>query len=72
VANDYDFAESALNLSVVLRWEYLPGSVAYLVYTGAFGDDREISEFRFGRLLSDLLTSPARHVLMLKISYLWS
>jgi len=72
VADDYDFADSALNLSIVLRWEYLPGSVAYLVYSGAFGDDRELAEFRFGRLMDDLLTSPARHVLMLKISYLWS
>lgn len=72
VVDNYDFAESALNLSVVLRWEYLPGSVAYLVYTGAFGDEREISEFRFGRLLGDLLTGSAQHVLMLKISYLWS
>jgi len=56
---------------VVLRWEYLPGSVAYLVYTGAFGDDLEIPDFRFGTLFGDLPDLPAQHVLLFKISYFW-
>jgi hypothetical protein len=56
---------------VVLRWEYLPGSIAYLVYTGAFGDSWEVADFRFGEVLSDLFLAPAEHVLLLKISYFW-
>ncbi len=71
VADDYDFTSSNLNISAVLRWEYLPGSIAYLVYTGAFGDLREVPEFRFGNVLTDLPGGEAQHVLLLKISYLW-
>jgi len=71
VDDEYDFTDSALNLSVVLRWEYLPGSLLYLVYTGSFGDDDERADFRFGPLLGDLLATSGQHVLMLKLSYLW-
>jgi hypothetical protein len=71
VADDYDFTDSILNLSAVLRWEYLPGSVAYLVYTGTFGDSLDLPDFRFGGVLGDLFTQQADHVLMLKLSYLW-
>jgi hypothetical protein len=28
-----DFAEPVINLSAVLRWEYMPGSVLFFVYT---------------------------------------
>jgi hypothetical protein len=71
VPDDYDYTASNLNISVVLRWEYLPGSIAYLVYTGAFGDSREVADFRFGDVLNDLFLAPAAHVLLLKISYFW-
>jgi uncharacterized protein DUF5916/cellulose/xylan binding protein with CBM9 domain len=71
IDDDYDYTSTSLNISAVLRWEYLPGSVAYLVYTGAFGDSLEIPEFRFGSMLDDLFKSDALHVLLLKISYLW-
>jgi len=71
VDDDYDFTSANLNLSVVLRWEYLPGSIAYLVYTGAFGAARELPEFRFGRVLETLVDDHARHVLMLKVSCFW-
>ena len=70
-ADDYDFTDSTLNLSAVLRWEYLPGSVAYLVYTGTFGESLDLPDFRFGGVLGDLFTRRADHVLMLKLSYLW-
>jgi hypothetical protein len=71
VADDYDYKFENLNVSAVLRWEYLPGSVAYLVYTGAFGDDAEIADFRFGPAVGDLFGAQATHTLMLKLSYLW-
>jgi hypothetical protein len=71
VADDYDFTDSVLNLSVVLRWEYLPGSVAYLVYTGTFGESSDRSDFRFGGGLNDIFLAPAEHVLLLKVSYFW-
>jgi hypothetical protein len=71
VPDDYDYTASNLNISVVLRWEYRPGSIAYLVYTGAFGDSLEIADFRFGDVLNDLFLAPAEHVLLFKISYFW-
>jgi hypothetical protein len=71
IEDDYDFSSPTLNISAVLRWEYLPGSVAYLVYTGAFGESLDVCEFRFGRLLDDLFAARAQHILLLKISYLW-
>jgi hypothetical protein len=71
VPDDYDYTFGNLNLSVVLRWEYLPGSIGYLVYTGSFGHDLEIPDFRFGRVLGDIFSQDANHTLMLKLSYLW-
>ena len=32
-ASDYDFDYGALNVNVVYRWEYRPGSTLYLVWT---------------------------------------
>lgn len=34
-AGDYDFAFGAVNLNIVYRWEYAPGSTVYLVWTHA-------------------------------------
>jgi hypothetical protein len=72
VPDDYDFTAANLNLNAILRWEYLPGSVFYLVYSGAFGDDRAQPEFRFGKVFDALLDTAAEHVLMLKITFLFS
>ena len=33
VAEDFDFNFGALNLNLVYRWEYRPGSTIYLVWT---------------------------------------
>jgi hypothetical protein len=40
--NDWDFSYAALNLNVVYRWEYRPGSTFYLVWTQsrAHSEDR--------------------------------
>ncbi len=71
VGDDYDFSSASMNVSCVLRWEFLPGSVAYLVYTGALGDSMGRPEFRFSKLL-DGIDSDTHHVLMLKVSYFWN
>ena len=72
VDDSYDFTDTSLNVSVVLRWEYLPGSVGYLVYTGAFGRSRDQAVFASESIMSDMFGSDARHVLMLKASYLFN
>ncbi|RME20054.1 MAG: hypothetical protein D6806_17155, partial [Deltaproteobacteria bacterium] len=71
VADDYDYRTLGMNVSAVLRYEYLPGSVAYLVYTGSFSNSASIPEFRPAALLGDLAGAGADHVFMIKISYFW-
>ena len=40
-----DFNEAILNANVLLRWEYIPGSTLYLVWTqGRFGDSGDYGE----------------------------
>lgn len=64
-----DFNEAILNANVLLRWEYLPGSTLFLVWTqGRVGDT---GDYRtdFGRRLSDVFALPHEDALLLKISY---
>jgi len=61
VADEYDFASTDLSLGAVLRWEYLPGSTGYLVYSS-----------RMEELVGASGTqSEADHTVMLKLSYLF-
>jgi hypothetical protein len=70
---DPDFEEASLNANVVLRYEYLPGSTLFLVYTraqsGALAEelaDREPSlSFR------SLARSPSSDIILVKVSYWW-
>jgi hypothetical protein len=67
-----DFNDNILNANIVLRWEYLPGSTVYLVWT----HERAGSEPRYGSGFSDDLSRtfrlPVNNVLLAKISYWWS
>jgi len=71
VDDRYNSTETDLNLSMVLRWEYLPGSVAFLTYSGLFANKSSAADFRFAPVFERALDAPAKHVLMLKVSYLW-
>lgn len=65
-----DFKDGNVNVNVVLRWEYLPGSVAYLVYSRAQaqGDvDPTLPPNRPD--LAALRHGPYDDVLLLKVSY---
>lgn len=70
VGDDYDYTLSNLNASVVLRWEYLPGSIAYLVYTSALGHELGRADFHLDTSASGLRDSPVQHALLLKLTYL--
>jgi hypothetical protein len=69
---NHDFNERSLNVNLVLRWEYLPGSTAFLVWSqareGADGD--YYSTFR--RDLVNAFGVPPANVILLKVSYWWS
>jgi len=55
---------------VVVRWEYLPGSTVFAIWShgqtsDAFGGGR----FRLGRDLSDLGSAASENVVMVKANY---
>ncbi|MBI3195804.1 MAG: carbohydrate binding family 9 domain-containing protein [Ignavibacteriae bacterium] len=69
---DPDFTEQVLNANVVLRWEYLPGSTAYLVWTQARDGYNSPYSTSFGEDFGQTLRLPMDNVLLLKLSYFWS
>ena len=68
--DDPDFTQAAVNASLVLRWEYLPGSTLYLVYTHQQVPPAAHGE---GRLdLSGLRDAAWTEMVLLKSSFLWN
>ncbi len=67
-----DFREHELHTNVVLRWEYVPGSTLYLVWSQV----REGSDGTIFRTIQDdlgaVFRTPPSHVLLLKVSYWWN
>jgi hypothetical protein len=67
-----DFNEKVLNANVVFRWEYLPGSTFYLVWTQArYGIDNATNKKVFDNFF-DTFKLPMDNVILAKISYFWS
>jgi len=64
-----DFNFKSLRVNAVLRYEFRPGSAAYLVWTERRQDGTNPGDPTFGRDLSDLFAAPADDVLMLKIAW---
>lgn len=65
--NDFNF--KSLRGNAVLRWEYRPGSVLYLVWTQRRALDDEFGDFRFGDSVSRLFDAKADNVFMIKLTY---
>lgn len=64
-----DFNFKALRGNAVLRWEYLPGSAVYLVWTQSRTDNENLGEFRFNHSLTRLVDIKADNIFMIKMSY---
>jgi hypothetical protein len=64
-----DFNELSFNSNVVLRWEYLPGSTVYLVWSQARQGGRGTYESTFGDSFNSTFALPADNVVLLKVSY---
>jgi hypothetical protein len=64
-----DFNFKSLRVNAVLRYEFRPGSAAYLVWTDRRQDGSNPGAPAFGRDLGDLLAAPADDVLMLKLAW---
>jgi hypothetical protein len=63
------FNEAVLNANVLLRWEYVPGSTLYLVWTQERFGDTGVFGTGFDRRLEDAFALPHDDVLLLKVSY---
>lgn len=67
-AGNPDFNIRSFRTTNVLRWEYRPGSVLFVVWQqgrDAFADD---GRFRFGRNFGDIFDSDAQNVFLIKVS----
>lgn len=67
-----DFNYKSLRGTVVLRWEYRPGSLLYFVWTQNRADFAHPGELKLGRDLGDLFTAPGDNIFLVKFSYRWN
>lgn len=69
----YDFNYRSLRTNAVFRWEYLPGSILYLVWTNEkSGLEMLNGRFSFSRDFSAMLRSQPSNVVALKVTYWWA
>ncbi len=64
-----DFNVRSLRGNAVLRWEFRPGSILYLVWQQSRRQDESFGSFRFGRDFSGLLNAPPSNTFIIKASY---
>jgi hypothetical protein len=64
-----DFNELSFHSNVVLRWEYLPGSTVYLVWSQARLGGRGTFESTFTESFNNTFALPQDNVVLLKVSY---
>ncbi|HSD65732.1 MAG TPA: DUF5916 domain-containing protein, partial [Vicinamibacteria bacterium] len=64
-----DFNFKSLRVNAVLRWEFRPGSAAYVVWTQRRQDGRNPGDHDFTRDLGDLFAAPADDVFMVKLAW---
>lgn len=67
-----DFNFKSMRGTVVLRWEYLPGSVLFFVWTQNRTDFANPGDLQLGRDLGDLFTAPGDNIFLFKFSYRWN
>jgi hypothetical protein len=67
-----DFEEGVLNVNLVLRWEYVLGSTAYLVYTRSQIPTTTLGASDIGTLnVQAIGHAPASDVVLAKVSFWW-
>ncbi len=68
-----DFNYKSIRLNAILRWEFLPGSTAFFVWTRNSTHELNPGNFELGRDFSDLVTAlDHEDVFLFKIAYWWS
>lgn len=67
-----DFNYISLRGNVILRWEYLPGSTMYFVWTHGGSDYAGYGDFDLRRDLDNLVSTPSHEdVFLIKLTYWW-
>lgn len=69
---DPNFNYKSIRGTVVLRWEYKPGSIFYFVWTQNRNDYSNPGEFSFSRDIRDMLGAPGDNIFMIKFTYRFS
>ncbi len=69
---DPDFNFKSLRGNAVLRWEYLPGSTMFLVWTQSRSDFENIGDFNFGNSLHRLAQAKPDNIFLVKFTYWWN
>ena len=69
VIDNPDFNFVSLRGNAVLRWEYVPGSVIYFVWTQTRSDSQEDGKFNFGHSFNRLMDIKADNIFMVKFTY---
>jgi len=67
-----DFNFKSLRGNAVLRWEYLPGSTLYLVWTQSREDIENSGSFNFGNSMRRLTRNAPDNIFMVKLTYWWN
>lgn len=64
-----DFNVKSLRGNAVLRWEYLPGSVIYFVWTQTREEAEEIGDFKFEESMTKMVQAEPDNIFMIKVTY---
>jgi hypothetical protein len=64
-----DFNTRSLRGNAVFRWEYLPGSTLFLVWTQQRTDDESIPDFNLGPSFRRLASADADNIFLAKLTY---
>jgi len=64
-----DFNIVSLRGNAVLRWEYLPGSVIFFVWTQSRVDEEDNGDIKFGDSFNKLVTLQPDNIFMVKFTY---
>ena len=67
--SDPNFTFRSLRGNAVFRWEYVPGSTLFLVWTQDRASEEGAGDFDFSRDRRALFDSPANHVFLIKVNY---
>jgi len=69
IISDPDFNFRQFRLNLVIRWEYLPGSTIFLVWTNGANDYADVGRLNIGDDIKGLFGSPSNNAFMIKMSY---